>query len=93
MGSFALPSQYQYEPVPVTVVGAGGTGGEVMDGLARLHFALKALGHEYGLDVTLIDDDVVSESNIGRQRFSPVDRKSTRLNSSHYRTSRMPSSA
>lgn len=73
MGSFALPSQYQYEPVPVTVVGAGGTGGEVMDGLARLHFALKALGHEYGLDVTLIDDDVVSESNIGRQRFSPVD--------------------
>lgn len=59
--------------VDVVVVGAGGTGSQVIAGLAQLHYALLSLGNQYGLHVTLIDDDLVSEANIGRQMFYPSD--------------------
>lgn len=59
--------------VEITVVGAGGTGSQVVAGLAQLHYALVSLGHQHGLHVTLIDDDTVSEANIGRQMFYPSD--------------------
>ena len=49
------------------VVGAGGTGSHVLNGLVQLHTAMIALGHPGGLQVTAIDDDTVSESNVGRQ--------------------------
>lgn len=59
-----------YHPLTVAVVGAGGTGSQVMQGLARIDYALCKLGHP-GLTVTLYDDDTVTEANIGRQLFSP----------------------
>lgn len=59
--------------VDITVVGAGGTGSQVVAGLAQLHYALVSLGHQHGLHVTLVDDDTVSEANIGRQMFYPSD--------------------
>jgi len=59
--------------VEIVVVGAGGTGSQVIAGLAQLHYALVSLGHQYGLRVTLVDDDIVSEANIGRQMFYPSD--------------------
>lgn len=59
-------------PVNVALAGCGGTGSQVLTGLARLHKALTALGHE-GLDVTVYDPDTVSAANIGRQLFSPSD--------------------
>lgn len=58
--------------VRIAVIGAGGTGGEVLDHLCRLHATLVALDHP-GLHVTLLDGDTVSTSNVGRQRFSPMD--------------------
>jgi PRTRC genetic system ThiF family protein len=61
------------EQVKIDVIGAGGTGSQVINGLARLHLALLSLGHPGGLSVTLWDDDVVSQSNVGRQAFYPVD--------------------
>jgi PRTRC genetic system ThiF family protein len=45
----------------------------MLEHLVCLHRAMLALGHPYGLDVTLIDDDRVSESNVGRQAFYPCD--------------------
>lgn len=60
-------------PVKVCVVGAGGTGSQVLTGLAQLHTALVSLGHPGGLDVTVVDDDTVSEANVGRQMFWPPD--------------------
>lgn len=59
--------------VEVALVGCGGVGSQVLTGLARLHTALVALGHPDGLHVTAYDPDTVSESNVGRQLFSPVD--------------------
>ena len=34
-----------YHPVTVSVIGAGGTGSQVVTGLARMSVALQALGH------------------------------------------------
>lgn len=57
-----------HHPVSVIVIGAGGTGSQVITSLARMDRALQALGHP-GLYVTVYDPDAVSESNIGRQLF------------------------
>lgn len=56
--------------VRVVVVGCGGTGSAVAAGLPYLHQAMLAFGHPAGLDVTLVDDDRVSEVNCVRQPFT-----------------------
>lgn len=58
--------------VTVTLVGAGGTGSQMLHSLARIDYALYKLGHP-GLNVTVYDDDIVTEANVGRQLFSPCD--------------------
>ena len=70
---FFIPTTLLERPVTVWLLGAGGTGSELLDGLARLHAALLALGHPGGLQVTVWDGDLVSTANLGRQRFWPVD--------------------
>ena len=59
-------------PVTVFVIGAGGTGSQVITSLARMSMALQALGHP-GLHVTVFDPDTVSQANIGRQLFSETE--------------------
>ena len=59
-------------PVTVNIIGAGGTGSQVLTCMARLDVTLRALGHP-GLFVTLYDPDIVTEANIGRQLFGPMD--------------------
>lgn len=58
--------------ITVALVGAGGTGSQLLQELARIDHALYALGHP-GLFVTVYDDDIVTEANIGRQLFSTSD--------------------
>jgi PRTRC genetic system ThiF family protein len=60
-------------PVKVALVGAGGTGSQVITALAQMHYALVKLGHPGGFNVTVFDDDRVSDANIGRQWFFPAD--------------------
>ena len=60
------------DPVPVVLVGLGGTGSQILSGLARIHMSLRALGH-MGFDVHAVDGDAVSDANVGRQLFSPAD--------------------
>lgn len=59
--------------IKVALVGAGGSGSQMLDFLARLHLALLAKGHPYGLHVTVYDADTVSHANVGRQAFYPSD--------------------
>lgn len=59
-------------PVTVNLIGAGGTGSQVLTCLARLDITLRALGHP-GLHVTVYDPDEVTEANIGRQLFGYSD--------------------
>lgn len=56
-------------PIEVNLIGAGGTGSQVLTGLIKINHALTALGHA-GLQVRLWDDDVVTEANLGRQLFA-----------------------
>ena len=60
-------------PLRILVVGAGGTGSAIVMGLPYLHQAMMAWGHGYGLEVTLMDGDTVSETNCVRQPFSWAD--------------------
>ncbi len=60
-------------PVSVVVVGCGGTGCALAGQLPMLHQTLLAWGHPGGLHVTLLDDDVVSETNCLRMAFSRAD--------------------
>jgi len=72
---YHLTESYLLNPthrVTVNLVGCGGTGSQVLSGLARLNESLIGLGHP-GMLVTVWDDDVVTESNVGRQLFSPAD--------------------
>ncbi|MEN7527623.1 MULTISPECIES: PRTRC system ThiF family protein [unclassified Cupriavidus] len=68
-----IPQEMTTRAWEVAVVGAGGTGSALLPNLARLHHAMLELGHPGGIDCTVYDDDTVSETNVGRQGFYPVD--------------------
>lgn len=59
-------------PVTINLIGAGGTGSQVLTALARMNHALIALGHT-GIQVTLWDDDRASVANQGRQLFADAE--------------------
>lgn len=71
--SFKTPDSWLSSAPRIVVIGAGGNGSEVVDCLAQFHHALISLGHKHGLHVTIIDDSVVREPNLVRQRFWPCD--------------------
>ena len=57
------------DPLDVLVVGCGGTGSAFACGLPYLHQAMQAKGL-VGLNVKLMDGDLISETNCVRQPFS-----------------------
>lgn len=69
---FYTPASWLDRRVRVLQIGAGGNGAEMLDCLARMNSALRAIGHP-GFHVTVMDGDRVSASNIVRQRFLPGD--------------------
>jgi PRTRC genetic system ThiF family protein len=71
--SYLVNEEWLEREIRVVLAGVGGTGGEVLDGLARLHLGLLAMGHPHGVCVAVLDGDRVSTANIGRQRFAPCD--------------------
>lgn len=67
------PDLLSRRPVRILVVGAGGTGSAVAMGLPYLDQAMRVWGHPMGLEVAMMDADVVSETNCIRQPFSMSD--------------------
>jgi PRTRC genetic system ThiF family protein len=67
------PDLLRSGPVRVLVVGAGGTGSAIVMGLPYLDQAMHVWGHPRGLEVILMDADMVSETNCVRQPFSASD--------------------
>ena len=59
--------------IRVVVIGCGGNGSVIAMSLPYIHQALLLTGHPCGLDVTLIDGDIVSPSNCVRQPFSQAE--------------------
>ena len=69
IGKISLPQALLTRKIQIIVIGCGGTGSQVVSLLARLHLALLANGHPFGLNVKVYDPDRVSEANVGRQLF------------------------
>jgi PRTRC genetic system ThiF family protein len=67
------PDLLSRRALKVLVVGCGGTGSAIAMGLPYLDQAMRVWGHAHGLDVTMMDADVVSETNCIRQPFSASD--------------------
>ena len=63
-----------YNPIVVNLIGAGGTGSQVLTALGRMNHALIELNHP-GLFVRLFDDDKVERANLGRQLFATAELK------------------
>ncbi len=47
----------------ITLIGAGGTGGYLLQSLARIAY------EKQNMEITVIDGDIIEEKNIGRQNF------------------------
>lgn len=69
---FHTPFDWMQNTVNIAVIGAGGSGSQVITGLSKINYAIKQLGHE-GINLTVFDPDEVSASNVGRQNFYPAD--------------------
>ncbi|MCG9733382.1 PRTRC system ThiF family protein [Pseudoalteromonas shioyasakiensis] len=74
MNTFSIPSEWISKPLNVLVIGAGGTGSAFLSECFQLDYLLrKVTNHQVHLNISVYDDDKVSESNVGRQGFYPVD--------------------
>lgn len=67
-----LPAKLLEKRISVLLVGCGGNGAQMLMGLASLDTALRAISSR-SLQVTVVDDDTVSEANLGRQPFYRCD--------------------
>lgn len=72
MKHYVLSSLVTHGPASILLIGAGGTGSQIISGLARMNQTLIALGHG-GIRLDVVDGDAVSASNVGRQLYSPAD--------------------
>lgn len=73
-----LPASLGNRAIKVVLVGCGGNGAQMLMGLASLDTALRAISTR-SLDVTIVDDDTVSEANLGRQPFYRCDIGSSKV--------------
>ena len=67
-----LPAALENRALNVLLVGCGGNGAQMLMGLASLDAALRAISSR-SLHVTTVDDDIVTEANLGRQPFYRCD--------------------
>ncbi|MCY1169729.1 PRTRC system ThiF family protein [Sphingomonas echinoides] len=67
-----LPAAFDNRPIRILLVGCGGNGAQMLMGLASLDTALRAISSR-SLHVTVVDDDIVTEANLGRQPFYRCD--------------------
>lgn len=67
-----LPATLHHRPIKLLLVGCGGNGAQMLMGLASLDTALRAISSR-SLHVTVVDDDIVTEANLGRQPFYRCD--------------------
>lgn len=67
-----LPAALDNRMIKVLLIGCGGNGAQMLMGLASLHTALRAISSR-SLHVTVVDNDIVTEANLGRQPFYRCD--------------------
>lgn len=67
-----LMAGFDHRELRVALIGCGGNGAQMLMGLASLDTALRAISSR-SLHVTVVDDDIVTEANLGRQPFYRCD--------------------
>lgn len=67
-----LTANFDNRAINVLLVGCGGNGAQMLMGLASLDAALREISSR-SLQVTVVDDDIVTEANLGRQPFYRCD--------------------
>ncbi|MFD1104740.1 PRTRC system ThiF family protein [Sphingobium olei] len=67
-----LPEGLHHRVINVVLIGCGGNGAQILMGLLSLDTALRAISSR-SLHVIVVDDDVVTEANLGRQPFYRCD--------------------
>ncbi|MGK2910438.1 PRTRC system ThiF family protein [Sphingobium sp. UBA5915] len=67
-----LPAAFDDRSIRILLVGCGGNGAQILMGLASLDTALRAISSR-SLNVTVVDNDIVSEANLARQPFYRCD--------------------
>ena len=67
-----LPADFDNRMISILLVGCGGNGAQMLMGLASLDTALRAISSR-SLHVTVVDDDIVTDANLGRQPFYRCD--------------------
>lgn len=67
-----LPAAFESRAISVLLVGCGGNGAQMLMGLASLDVALREISSR-SLQVTVVDDDIVTVANLGRQPFYRCD--------------------
>jgi len=67
-----LRAAFENRAIKILLVGCGGNGAQMLMGLASLDTALRAISSR-SLHVTVVDDDLVTEANLGRQPFYRCD--------------------
>ena len=71
---FHTPPRWLTRDVHIAVIGAGGTGSVALSMLAQMNHLLQSISNRVtGISVTAFDGDTVSEFNVGRQNFWPMD--------------------
>jgi len=69
---FNTPFNWMNDTLSIALIGAGGSGSQMLSGLSKINYSIQKLGHK-GFSLTVFDPDVVSEANVGRQNFYPAD--------------------
>lgn len=67
-----LAAGFDNRVIRILLVGCGGNGAQMLMGLASLDAALREISSR-SLHVTVVDDDIVTEANLGRQPFYRCD--------------------
>ncbi|MCB0031207.1 MAG: ThiF family adenylyltransferase, partial [Anaerolineales bacterium] len=63
------PEQLTHLHINLMLIGCGGTGSALAPSLARIAFHGQQKGIRF--HIIFVDPDIVEESNVGRQRFTP----------------------
>lgn len=71
MNKLYLRTEIHRKP-SILLIGAGGTGSELLARLVKMHFRLLGLEMD-SFDVSVVDFDTVSSANVGQQNFWPQD--------------------
>ena len=69
---FNTPFNWLNDTLNIALIGAGGSGSQMLSGLSKINYSMQQLAHK-GFNLTVFDPSSVRLPNVGRQCFYPAD--------------------